>query len=183
MNFEPTAIPDVVLIKPKVFGDHRGFFMETWHAKVFAEAGINEPFVQDNHSKSTQGILRGLHYQCKHPQGKLVRVTSGAVYDVAVDIRKGSPTFGQWVGEILSAENKLMLWVPAGFAHGFYVMSDSAEFVYKCTDFYAPEYERAICWDDPDLAIDWPLVAGQRPILSAKDAHAPLLKDAEGLGR
>ena len=179
MDFEPTKIPDVVLIKPKVFGDHRGFFMETWHEKLFAEAGINEPFVQDNHSKSSEGILRGLHYQLKHPQGKLVRVISGEVYDVAVDIRKGSPTFGKWVGEILSEENKFMLWVPAGFAHGFYVLSDSAEFVYKCTDFYAPEHERAIRWDDPGLGIDWHLANGQMPILSEKDAHAPLFEDVE----
>ena len=179
MEFEPTNIPDVVLIKPKVFGDHRGFFMETWHEKVFAEAGINECFVQDNHSKSSQGILRGLHYQLKQPQGKLVRVVSGEVYDVAVDIRKGSPTFGKWVGEILSAENKNMLWVPAGFAHGFYVVSDSAEFVYKCTEFYAPEHERSIRWDDPGLGVDWPLGNGMKPILSEKDAQAPLLPDAE----
>jgi len=181
MQFEPSRIPDVVLIKPKVFGDHRGFFMETWHAKVFAGAGIDAAFVQDNHSKSSQGILRGLHYQVRQPQGKLVRVISGKVYDVAVDIRNDSPTFGQWVGEILSAENKNILWVPAGFAHGFYVMSDSAEFVYKCTDFYAPEYERSICWDDPDLNIDWPLVNGGQPILSEKDTHAPLLRDVEGI--
>ena len=179
MKFEPTEIPDVVLIKPKVFGDHRGFFMETWHEKVFADAGIEQGFVQDNHSKSSQGILRGLHYQLKQPQGKLVRVVSGEVFDVAVDIRKDSPTFGSWVGELLSAENKHMLWVPPGFAHGFYVVSDVAEFVYKCTDFYAPEHERAIRWDDPDLGIDWHLVDGQQPILSGKDAEAPLLKNAE----
>jgi len=181
MRFEPTTIPDVMLVRPKVFGDHRGFFMETWHAKVFAEAGIDVPFVQDNHSKSSQGILRGLHYQFRHPQGKLVRVISGEVYDVAVDIRKGSPTYGKWVGEVLSADNKTMLWIPAGFAHGFYVMSDSAEFVYKCTDFYAPEDERSIRWDDPALEIAWPLINGWQPILSEKDAHAPFLKDVEAI--
>ena len=179
MDFESTEIPDVVLIKPKVFGDHRGFFMETWHEKVFAEAGINERFVQDNHSKSSQGILRGLHYQLQQPQGKLVRVISGVVYDVAVDIRQGSPTFGQWVGELLSEENKYMLWVPPGFAHGFYVISESAEFVYKCSDFYAPEYGRAIRWNDPELIIDCPLGEMGVPSLSAKDENAPFLKDAE----
>ena len=179
MEFEPTEISDVVLIKPKVFGDHRGFFMETWHDEVFAEAGINERFVQDNHSKSSKGILRGLHYQLKQPQGKLARVISGEVYDVVVDIRKGSPTFGKWVGEYLSEENKAMLWVPVGFAHGFYVVSDYAEFVYKCTKFYAPEDERAIRWDDPELAIDWPLLERGVPSLSEKDEKAPFLKDAE----
>ena len=179
MKFVPTKISDVVLLEPQVFGDHRGFFMETWRADEFAEVGITANFVQDNHSSSTKGILRGLHYQIKHPQGKLVRVISGEVYDVAVDIRKGSPTFGQWIGEVLSAENRRMLWVPPGFAHGFYVMSDYAEFVYKCTDIYAPEYERCIVWDDPDLAIHWPLVAGSRPVLSEKDRGGLLLKDAE----
>ena len=179
MEFEPTEIPDVVLIKPKVFGDHRGFFMETWHEKVFAEAGIKEHFVQDNHSKSSRGTLRGLHYQLQQPQGKLVRVISGEVYDVAVDIRQGSPTFGQWVGELLSEKNKYMLWVPPGFAHGFYVVSESAEFVYKCTNFYAPEFERAIRWNDPELKIDWPLGEMGVPSLSAKDEKAPFLKGAE----
>lgn len=179
MKFTPTRIPEVVLIEPKVFGDHRGFFMETWQAQVFAEAGIKQHFVQDNHSRSAHGILRGLHYQIKQPQGKLVRVISGEVFDVAVDIRKHSPTFGHWVGEHLSAENRRMLWVPPGFAHGFYVISDSAEFLYKCTELYAPEYERAILWDDPALAIAWPLVNGAAPVLSAKDAQAPLLQDAE----
>ncbi len=182
MKFLPTRIPDVVLIEPKVFGDHRGFFMETWQQRVFAEAGIDQPFVQDNHSRSVQGILRGLHYQIERPQGKLVRVISGEVFDVAVDIRQGSPTFGQWVGERLSAENRLMLWVPAGFAHGFYVISESAEFIYKCTEFYSPEHERAIIWNDPSLAIDWPLVNGAAPVLSAKDAKACRLQDAEVYG-
>ena len=182
MKFTPTRIPDVVLIEPKVFGDHRGFFMETWQAQVFAKAGIAAPFVQDNHSRSAHGILRGLHYQLKHPQGKLVRVISGEVFDVAVDIRKDSPTFGQWVGELLSADNRRMLWVPPGFAHGFYVLSDSAEFLYKCTEFYAPEHERSILWNDPTLAIAWPLPKGAEPVLSAKDANAPLLQNAEMYG-
>lgn len=179
MKFTPTRIPEVVLIEPQVFGDHRGFFMETWHQKDFAEAGIDLPFVQDNHSRSTQGILRGLHYQIKHPQGKLVRVIRGEVFDVAVDIRRGSPTFGKWVGEILSEGNKLMMWVPPGFAHGFYVISEAAEFVYKCTDFYAPQHERSILWSDPQLSIDWPLKDDAAPILSEKDANAVLLKDAD----
>lgn len=179
MKFIPTRIPDVILIEPDVFGDHRGFFMETWQAKKFKDAGIDQAFVQDNHSKSAQGILRGLHYQTTQPQGKLVRVTAGAVYDVAVDLRKSSPTFGQWIGERLTEENKLMLWVPPGFAHGFYVLSESAEFIYKCTDFYAPTHERCIRWDDPGLAIDWPLVGGQQPILSAKDAAGVSFQEAE----
>ena len=179
MKFIPTRIPDVVLVEPVVFGDHRGFFMETWHERKFSEAGISVSFVQDNHSRSAHGILRGLHYQISHPQGKLVRVTSGEVFDVAVDIRKGSATFGQWVGETLSADNRKMLWVPPGFAHGFLVLSDYAEFVYKCTDFYAPEHERCIRWDDPDLAIAWPIAKGDRPVLSQKDAAGVFLKDAE----
>jgi len=179
MNFIPTSIPEVILIEPRVFGDHRGFFMETWQRQTFAENGIDYDFVQDNHSKSSQGILRGLHYQIKQPQGKLVRVVQGAVFDVAVDMRKSSPTFGQWVGYELSAENKRMFWVPPGFAHGFYVISDSAEFVYKCTDYYAPEHERSVLWNDSDLAIDWHLVDGKQPVLSEKDADAPEFKQAE----
>ncbi|MEW6611395.1 MAG: dTDP-4-dehydrorhamnose 3,5-epimerase [Pseudomonadota bacterium] len=179
MKFTPTAIPDVILVQPDVFGDHRGFFMETWHARKFAEGGIDAAFVQDNHSRSAQGILRGLHYQVRQPQGKLVRVVAGEVFDVAVDLRRGSPTFGHWVGELLSADNKHQLWVPPGFAHGFYVTSDTAEVVYKCSDFYAPEHERSLRWDDPDLNIDWPLVNGQPPVLSAKDAAGALLKEAE----
>lgn len=179
MKFLPTRIPDVIVIEPKVFGDHRGFFMETWQHKVFTEAGISHPFVQDNHSRSSQGILRGLHYQIKHPQGKLVRVISGEVFDVAVDIRKNSPTFGQWVGETLSADNRKMLWVPPGFAHGFYVMSESAEFLYKCTDFYTPPHERTILWNDPALGINWPLVNGAAPVLSSKDAEGVLFTEAE----
>jgi dTDP-4-dehydrorhamnose 3,5-epimerase len=162
-----------------MFGDDRGFFMETWHSEKFAAGGIAADFVQDNHSRSSQGILRGLHYQVTKPQGKLVRVLGGEVFDVAVDLRKNSVTFGQWVGMYLSSEDKKMLWIPPGFAHGFYVTSQQADFFYKCTDFYAPEYERAIRWNDPDLAINWPLIDGKPPSLSAKDEEAVLFKDAE----
>jgi dTDP-4-dehydrorhamnose 3,5-epimerase len=178
MEFIPSEIPDVILIKPQVFGDHRGFFMETWQRQDFADNGIDVDFVQDNHSKSSQGILRGLHYQLIQPQGKLVRVVEGAVFDVAVDLRRQSPTFGQWVGYELSAENQQMLWVPKGFGHGFYVMSETVEFVYKCTDYYAPEHEGCVRWDDPQLNIDWHLVEGKSPILSDKDAKATGLADA-----
>lgn len=169
MKVSPTKIEGVLLIEPKVFGDARGFFFESFNHKVFEEAtGVKAQFVQDNHSKSGKGVLRGLHYQVQNPQGKLVRVTQGEVFDVAVDIRKGSPTFGQWAGEILSAENKRQLWVPAGLAHGFLVLSDTAEFLYKTTDYYAPEHERCIAWNDPDLGIEWPL--GEiEPRLSDKD--------------
>lgn len=179
MKFIETEIPELIIIEPKVFADGRGFFMETWQARTFADHGINVDFVQDNHSKSSQGILRGLHYQVEHTQGKLVRVISGEVFDVAVDLRKSSPTFGKWVGVLLSAENKKMFWVPPGFAHGFYVTSDTAEFVYKCTDYYAPKYERSIRWDDDDLAISWPLVSGDPPLLSQKDAAGVSFRDAE----
>ena len=179
MNYIKTSIPEVVLIEPKVFGDHRGFFLESWRHDSFRENVTDVDFVQDNHSKSSQGILRGLHYQMQQTQGKLVRVTSGAVFDVAVDMRKSSSTFGKWVGYELSAENKRMLWVPAGFAHGFYVMSDSAEFVYKCTDYYAPEYEQSLLWNDPTLNITWPLVNGEQPTLSAKDEAGDLFEDAK----
>jgi dTDP-4-dehydrorhamnose 3,5-epimerase len=178
MRFVPSEIPEVLLIEPQVFGDSRGFFMETWHAAKFAAAGLDCNFVQDNHSKSVQGTLRGLHYQIEKPQGKLVRVISGEVFDVAVDLRKSSPFFGRWVGEILSAENKKMLWVPPGFGHGFYVLSPEAEFVYKCTELYAPEHERCIRWDDPELGIAWPLLA-QAPLLSAKDLAGVSLAEAE----
>jgi dTDP-4-dehydrorhamnose 3,5-epimerase len=178
MRFLPTEIPEVLLIEPQIFGDSRGFFMETWHAAKFATAGLDCNFVQDNHSKSVQGTLRGLHYQIRKPQGKLVRVISGEVFDVAVDLRKSSPFFGRWVGDILSAENKKMLWVPPGFGHGFYVLSPEAEFVYKCTEFYAPEHECCIRWDDPELGIAWPLV-GQAPLLSAKDLAGVSLAEAE----
>ena len=179
MEFEPTAIAEVVLIRPKVFGDARGFFMESWERRKFAAAGLDLTFVQDNHSHSGRHILRGLHYQIKQPQGKLVRVTSGTVFDVAVDIRRASPTFGRWVGVTLSAENHHMLWVPPGFAHGYLVLSDSADFLYKVTDFWAPEHERAIRWDDPTVGVRWPLPAGAQPVLSGKDVAAPLLGDAE----
>ncbi len=179
MKFTTTKLPDVILIEPAVFGDHRGFFQETWQRQLFADNGIDHDFVQDNHSKSTHGILRGLHYQIEKSQGKLVRVVEGAVFDVAVDMREDSSTFGQWVGYELSAENHLMMWVPPGFAHGFYVMSDTAEFVYKCTDYYAPEHERSLRWDDPSLNIDWHLVDAKEPVLSEKDALAPLFADAE----
>ena len=179
MKFIPSKIPEVILIEPKVFGDHRGFFMETWQRQTFAENGIDYDFVQDNHSKSAHGILRGLHYQIQQPQGKLVRVVEGSVFDVAVDMRQSSSTFGQWVGYELSVDNNRMLWVPPGFAHGFYVISESAEFVYKCTDYYAPEYERSVHWNDADLAINWHLVDGKNPTLSDKDANAPMLKEAE----
>jgi len=178
MRFLPSEIPDVLLIEPQVFGDSRGFFMETWHAAKFAAAGLDLNFVQDNHSKSVQGTLRGLHYQIRKPQGKLVRVISGEVFDVAVDLRKSSPFFGRWVGEILSAENKKMLWVPPGFAHGFYVLSPEAEFVYKCTELYAPEHECCIRWEDPELGIVWPLL-DQAPLLSAKDLAGVSLAEAE----
>lgn len=173
-----TAIPGVLLLEPKVFGDERGFFMETWRQSAFDDmTGQAYRFVQDNHSKSVKGVLRGLHYQLQQAQGKLVRVISGEVYDVAVDIRRGSPTFGHYVGEVLSATNKRMLWVPPGFAHGFYVMSDEAEFVYKCSDYYAPEYERSILWNDPDIGIAWPLDG--EPQLSAKDLAGKTLAEAE----
>jgi len=179
MEFVPTDIPDVVLIRPKVFGDSRGFFLESWEERKFAAGGIDARFVQDNHSRSTRHTLRGLHYQIQQPQGKLVRVVTGTVYDVAVDIRRSSPTFGKWTGAILSQENHDMLWVPAGFAHGFVVLSESADFLYRCTDFWAPAHERAIQWNDPDLKIDWRLPAGAQPILSGKDSAAPRFRDAE----
>lgn len=179
MEFIRTDIPDVIRVRPRVFGDERGFFMETWQAEKFAEGGIEAEFVQDNHSRSKKGTLRGLHYQIRQPQGKLVRVTEGEVFDVAVDLRRRSPTFGRWVGAYLSAENKEQLWVPPGFGHGFLVLSSYAEFIYKCSDFYAPEHERSIRWDDPDLAIEWPLEAGVEPLLSDKDRNGALFADAE----
>jgi dTDP-4-dehydrorhamnose 3,5-epimerase len=178
MKITSTRIPDVKLIEPKVFGDERGFFMETWNEKAFREAGINTAFVQDNHSRSIKNTLRGLHYQIKQPQGKLVRVTRGEVFDVAVDLRVGSPTFGQWVGEYLSEENNRMLWVPPGFAHGFLVTSDTADFQYKCTDFYAPEYERAICWNDATVKISWGVESPEKLLLSRKDKEAWSLEQA-----
>lgn len=181
MKVIDTKIPDVKIIEPTVFGDERGFFMETWNQKRFEElvTGMPTQFVQDNHSKSKKGILRGLHYQTENTQGKLVRVISGEVFDVAVDIRKGSPTFGLWIGEFLSAENKRQLWIPKGFAHGFYVTSKEAEFVYKCTDFYNPRAEVSIKWDDPFLSIDWPLDG--ELILSDKDRDGINLEDGSNI--
>ncbi|HEY0720125.1 MAG TPA: dTDP-4-dehydrorhamnose 3,5-epimerase [Gammaproteobacteria bacterium] len=172
-----TAIADVMILEPQVFGDSRGFFFESYNERKFREAtGVAPHFVQDNHSRSAQGVLRGLHYQVEKAQGKLVRVTAGEVFDVAVDIRKGSPTFGQWAGVILSAENKRQLWIPAGLAHGFVVLSESADFLYKTTEYYAPEHERCILWNDPDLAIEWPI--RDAPLLSAKDAAGARFKNA-----
>jgi len=176
MEYIPLAIPDVVLIKPEVFGDERGFFMETFRQSEFEQHCGNYQFVQDNQSKSAHGILRGLHYQLRQPQGKLVRVTRGEVFDVAVDLRKSSPTFGQWVGEVLSEDNKHQLWVPPGFAHGFLVTSQEAEFFYKCTDYYAPNDEHGLIWNHPTVGIEWPHIAGG-PILSNKDQKAASLTD------
>lgn len=179
MNVIQTALKDALILEPKVFGDTRGFFLESWNRRGFAQIGLDFDFVQDNHSRSQRGVLRGLHYQVKQPQGKLVRVVSGAVFDVAVDLRKSSPSFGRWAGVELSAENQRMFWVPPGFAHGFLVLSESADFLYKATDYYAPEHERAIRWDDPDLAIDWPLAGIGAPTLAAKDAAAASFRNAE----
>ncbi len=178
MNVIETALPGVLVLEPKVFGDARGFFLDSYNRARFLEAtGVDADFVQDNHSRSAHGVLRGLHYQIRQPQGKLVRVVSGAVFDVAVDLRRSSPTFGRWAGVELSAENQRQLWVPPGFGHGFLVLSDSADFLYKTTDYYAPEHERGIAWNDPAIGIDWPLHG--MPQLSAKDAAAPLLAAAE----
>jgi dTDP-4-dehydrorhamnose 3,5-epimerase len=179
MQIVPTAIPGLLVIEPKVFGDDRGFFFESFNQRRFTElTGVTDAFVQDNHSRSAQHVLRGLHYQIRQPQGKLVRVIAGEVLDIAVDIRKSSPAFGKWVGLNLSAENKKMLWIPKGFAHGFVVLSESAEFLYKTTDYWAPEHERSIIWNDPDLGIDWQL-GKTAPLLSAKDQKGSLLRDAE----
>jgi dTDP-4-dehydrorhamnose 3,5-epimerase len=178
MNIIKTEIPDVLIIEPKVFGDARGFFYESFNQKVWREkTGIDAVFVQDNHSRSARNVLRGLHYQIRQPQGKLVRVVKGAVFDVAVDLRRKSPTFGRWVGTELSEENRRQLWIPVGFAHGFLVLSDVAEFLYKTTDYWAPEFERTIIWNDPDLAVAWPLQG--EPVLSAKDAKGIAFKEAE----
>ncbi len=178
MKITATAIPDVLLVEPTVFGDDRGFFYESYNEQKWQElTGLQTRFVQDNHSRSAKGVLRGIHYQIKQPQGKLVRVVVGEVFDVAVDLRRSSPTFGQWVGESLSAENKKSLWVPEGFGHGFLVLSDVAEFLYRTTDFYAPQHERCIVWNDADINIDWPL-AGD-PLLSEKDARGSLFREAE----
>ncbi|WP_314435301.1 dTDP-4-dehydrorhamnose 3,5-epimerase [Massilia timonae] len=178
MQFTRLSIPDVLKIEPRVFGDERGFFYESFRQDNFEEAlGRKVSFVQDNHSRSTKNVLRGLHYQIQQPQGKLVRVVAGAVFDVAVDLRRSSPTYGQWVGELLSAENKMQLWVPEGFAHGFVVLSDSAEFVYKTTDYYAPAHERCIVWNDPSVAVAWPI--SSPPVVSTKDREGALLTSAE----
>jgi dTDP-4-dehydrorhamnose 3,5-epimerase len=179
MNIIQTEIPDVLVIEPQVFEDERGFFMEVWNQQAFEAAGITTNFIQDNHSKSPHGTLRGLHYQVQNTQGKLVRVIAGEVYDVAVDIRRSSPTFGKWTARTLSAENKRMMWIPPGFAHGFYVTSKTAEFVYKCTDLYAPAHERAIRWNDPDIGITWPIPADSQPLLSQKDSNAIGLNSAD----
>ena len=178
MKVTPTAIPDVLVVEPRVFGDDRGFFYESFNARKFKElTGLEPNFVQDNHTRSAQHVLRGLHYQILQPQGKLIRVVAGEVFDVAVDIRRGSPTFGRWVGQTLSAENKKQVWIPAGFAHGFLVLSDSADFLYKTTAYWASEHERCIAWNDPDVAVQWPLTG--TPILSAKDAKGAALARAE----
>ncbi|MGE1562357.1 dTDP-4-dehydrorhamnose 3,5-epimerase [Pantoea septica] len=178
MKIIDTDIADVKIIEPAVFGDERGFFMETWQQKKFEELVCPRQFVQDNHSKSAKGILRGMHYQTENTQGKLVRVVSGEVFDVAVDMRQASPTFGKWVGVHLSAENKRQLWVPEGFAHGFYVVSDSAEFVYKCTDYYNPNAEHSLLWNDEVVGINWPLTGNEEPLLSAKDKQGIPFKEA-----
>lgn len=178
MHVFPAAIPDVLVLEPKVFGDHRGFFFESFNARAFAEmTGLQREFVQDNHSRSSKGVLRGLHYQIEQPQGKLVRVVVGEVFDVAVDLRKASPTFGQWAGERLSAENKKQLWIPEGFAHGFLVLSETAEFLYKTTDYYAPQHERTLLWSDPAIGVQWPLCG--EPNLAMKDKAGRLFTEAE----
>jgi len=177
MKVQTTAIPDVLIIEPEVFGDERGFFMESFNAREMQQIGIDAEFVQDNHSRSQRGVLRGLHYQISQPQGKLVRVVNGAVFDVAVDMRRDSSTFGKWAGVELSAENKRLFWLPAGLAHGFYVLSESADFVYKATDYYAPQFERTVLWNDSDLGIVWPLKG--EPILSGKDAVGKTFRESE----
>lgn len=179
MKFLSTAIPDVVIVEPRVFEDERGYFMETWEARKFAAGGIAVEFVQDNHSVSRQWVLRGLHYQLNRPQGKLVRVTRGEAFDVAVDLRRASPTFGKWVGEKLSADNRRMMWIPPGFAHGFVALSEATEFLYKCTDFYDPASERTLLWNDPLVKVDWPIARGIQLIVSSKDQAGVPLDTAE----
>jgi dTDP-4-dehydrorhamnose 3,5-epimerase len=179
MKVTETCLPEVKIIDPEVRGDERGFFVETWNARTYAEAGLDATFVQDNHSRSARGVLRGLHYQIRQPQGKLVRVVAGRAFDVAVDIRRSSPRFGQWVGVELSAANKRLLWVPPGFAHGFLALEDGTDFVYKCSDFYAPEHERSILWSDPAIGIDWPLDEISTPIVAAKDQAGKTLAAAD----
>lgn len=178
LDITPTAIPEVLLIEPRVFRDDRGFFLETWHERKYREGGLDARFVQDNHSRSVRGTLRGLHSQRRKPQGKLVRCVEGELFDVAVDVRRGSPTFKRWVGEVLSAENFKQLWIPEGFAHGFCVLSDHAQMEYKCTDFYAPDDELSLIWDDPEIGIEWPVAA---PRLSEKDAAAPRISEVMDL--
>jgi dTDP-4-dehydrorhamnose 3,5-epimerase len=180
MRAIPSSLPGVVIIEPKVFGDSRGFFLESFNERDFSGAiGLDVRFVQDNHSRSTRGVLRGLHYQIRQPQGKLVRVVRGAVFDVAVDIRRSSPNYGRWVGVQLSEDNRRQVWIPPGFAHGFYVLSDIADFLYKTTDYYNPDFERSLLWNDPSIGISWPVEMGERPIVSEKDARAASLTDAE----
>jgi len=179
MKFQSTPIKDVVLIEPQVFGDARGFFLETWQVEKFASAGIHATFVQDNHSRSSRWTLRGLHFQNEHTQGKLVRVTTGSVYDVVVDLRRSSPSFGKWWGVELTAENHRMLWVPPGLAHGILVTSEMADFLYKCTELYSPAHERTLAWNDPTLAIQWPLPPGTEPVMSAKDRHGASFEKIE----
>jgi dTDP-4-dehydrorhamnose 3,5-epimerase len=179
MQFQPTYIPDVLLITPQLFGDERGFFMETFQARQFMDAGVLYPFVQDNHSGSQRGTLRGLHYQIQHAQGKLVRAIAGEIFDVAVDLRRSSPTFGKWVGTTLSAQNKLQIWIPPGFAHGFYVLSEWAEVLYKATEYYAPQWERSLLWNDAQVNVTWPLLDGQLLLISNKDAQGVPFSKAE----
>jgi dTDP-4-dehydrorhamnose 3,5-epimerase len=178
VNVRPASIPDVLVLEPKVYGDARGFFMESWNARGFAAAGIDAAFVQDNHSRSARGVLRGLHYQLRQPQGKLVRVVSGEIWDVAVDLRRSSPSFGRWTGEKLDAASHRMLWIPPGFAHGFLVLSEQADVLYKASDYYAPEHERSLLWNDPALGIDWPL-DGALPVMTDKDRRGQPLTAAE----
>jgi dTDP-4-dehydrorhamnose 3,5-epimerase len=179
MEFEPTEIPDVVLIRPRVFADERGYFFESWEERKFAASGLDVKFVQDNHSHSVRNVLRGLHYQLRRPQGKLVRVAAGKAFDVAVDVRRSSPTFGRWVGVELSAENHHMLWVPPGFAHGYLALSETVDFVYRCTDFYSPADERTIVWNDPEVNVSWPVSRDVPLIVSGRDAAGGLLRAAE----
>lgn len=179
MNIIDTQLDDVKILEPSVFGDQRGFFLESWNCQMFAEHNLPTEFVQDNHSRSQQGVLRGLHYQIQNPQGKLVRVTQGEVFDVAVDMRSSSPQYGQWVGVSLSETNQRQLWVPPGFAHGFYVVSETADFQYKCTDYYAPEYERSLLWNDETVNVEWPIIEGIEPLLASKDAAACTFDQAE----
>jgi dTDP-4-dehydrorhamnose 3,5-epimerase len=179
MKLNPTEIPEVFIIEPDLYGDERGFFMETYQQRRFEEIGITSQFVQDNHSGSRKGILRGLHYQIRQPQGKLVRAVAGEIFDVAVDLRRNSETFGRWVGQVLSGGNRLQLWIPPGFAHGFYVLSDWAEVIYKATDYYAPEWDRTLLWCDQDLQIAWPIPPGELPNLSPKDAQGKPFREAE----